>query len=103
MTQRAGAHSYSMRIIVDIESLADKVLRVLITRPDGSTFERTTASNDVEVLDEAAKIIGVRIEAGDLPVEGTYQFQVWDETASASVRSDIERFYVGPSLQQPTP
>lgn len=103
MPQQVGAYGYAMEFtIAGFEDLTDRSWRVLITRPDETTFERLSSNGDVAVLDEAEKLMGVRIKNGDHTIEGTYKLQVWDET-EGSLRSSLMDYVVLNSLSAPTP
>lgn len=97
--QRVGSKDFAMEVpVAGLDDLANRVLRVIITKPTGESFERLSAEDDVSVLSET--LIGVRIIEGDFSVPGTYQLQIWDETTGV-VKSDVQFFEVGPSLAQP--
>lgn len=83
-------------------NLTGKTLRVIFTREDGTGFERTTTDGDVEVVDAANNIITVKIKDGDFTVEGTYKYQVWDETNGNRIKSSVASFTVDQTLVRPT-
>lgn len=101
--QQVGSYNYAMEFtIAGFDDLTDRDWHVIITRPDGSSFERF-APNDVEILDAAERLMGVRIIDGDHTIEGTYKLQVWDETDGASLRSHVMEYTVLNSLTPPEP
>jgi hypothetical protein len=107
MPQQVGSFNYAMTFTITnlsgVTPIGDRTFRVIITRPDGSSFERDNRSDDLVVLDPAAQLLGVRIKEGDLNAHGGYQYQLWDETDGGSVRSEIKTFYVAESLTPPAP
>jgi hypothetical protein len=99
MAQHKDARGYKLQFAVSgFGSLAGKTLRVRIKRANGSIFEKTTASGDVQILDVAQNLIGVKINQGDLTVTGRYQYQAFDETDDAFIPTDTEFFYVDENL-----
>lgn len=105
MPQQVGAHGYVMEFpVAGFEELENRDWHVIITRPDGTSFERFAADDDVAIVDLSGKIMGVRIKSGDWTVGGTYQLQLWDETdSSSSLRSSVIDFVVLNSLTPPEP
>lgn len=100
MPQQVGAYGYAMEFpISGFEELEDRDWRVIITRPDGTSFERT--GSDVELLDAVNLIMGVRIESDDHNQEGTYKLQLLDETDDAVLKSSVMEYVVLGSLTQP--
>src|SRR5262245_61720696 len=98
MAQRVGSFGYVLSIpLAGVETVTGRDFRVVFRRPDQTQFERS--GGDVQVVDEGDLIIGAAIKDGDFTMEGTYQYQVIDETGGNSVRSDVERFYIAPSLE----
>jgi hypothetical protein len=99
MPQIKGAKEYKLEFtVLGLGDLTVKELRVIVQREDGSTFERTTLGGEVVVLDGDLFLIGVKIKDGDLTAEGTYRYQVWDETNGARVKTNIGSFIVGETL-----
>lgn len=82
-------------------NLSGRQLRVLFEREDGSRFERTTAAGDVTVVDAATNTIAVDIKDGDFTIEGTYKYQVWDETGGIRAKSSVASFTVDQTLVRP--
>lgn len=100
MPQQVGAFNYVMNFtIAGFDDITDRDWRVVITRPDGTTLERTAADNDVTILDEETLTMGVRIIEGDFDREGAYKLQVWDETDGNMLRSSVLDFLVLNSLE----
>jgi len=92
----AGSFGYSLEFIArgfnDGEPIEGRPLRVVVMRPDGTSFERTTPV-DVEVLEiidpETARV-GMRVKEGDLIISGVYQYQLYD----GKFRDDLRFFCV---------
>lgn len=107
MTQAVG--SFGFRLQFKVKGFGDLTahdLRVRVTRPNGTSFDRLTPA-DVVVLSAAAdfawSLLGVRIITGDLTEQGTYKYQVWDETGGGKVKTNVQTFDVGPTLPDPAP
>lgn len=83
-------------------NLTGRQLRVIFEREDGTGFERTTAAGDVIVVDAATNTIAVNIKDGDYTIEGTYKYQVWDETAGIRAKSSVASFTVDHTLVRPS-
>lgn len=102
MSQHVGSFGFKLEIpVTGLSPSEDLVLRVVFERPDGTTFERTTDDDQIEVVDSVtanSKLLGVAILEGDFNQTGIYHYQVWDETAAAMVRSDVDAFFVEDSL-----
>ena len=101
MTQQLNAQGYKLQFpVLGFQSpLADRTLRVRIIRPDGTGFDRlSTNFEEVEVIDEVTKTIGVKIQAGDFNQTGPYQYQAFDETDGIFLPTPIETFYVDANL-----
>lgn len=98
MTMRVGSFGFGLEIPVSgISSGDDLSLRVIFERPDGTTFERTTTDDQIDITDDHT-LLTVAILDGDLTVTGVYHYQVWDVTADAMIRSDIDAFFIEGSL-----
>lgn len=105
MPQQVGSYGYAMEFFAaGFGDLTNRDLKVIITRPDGTSLVRLSTDNDVEVLDAATQLLGVRIKSGDWNEEGTYQLQVWDiDDPTSNLRSTVLNFLVLNSLSEPQP
>lgn len=103
MSQQQNAQGYKLQfnLLGFTAPLSTRTLRVRVTRPDGTSFDRLSADADVVVLDEAKKLVGVRVKVGDLPAVGKYQYQAFDETAGIYLPTGVENFYVDANLVAP--
>jgi hypothetical protein len=102
--QQVGSYGYTMEFPVMGVAAESTAWRVLITRPNGTSVERTSAAGDVIAVDPAKEndLMGVKIKAGDFPVAGTYSLQLFDETvAGSSLAYRVALFAVLDSLTPP--
>ena len=105
MAQRVGSFGYEFPItVVGRGDLSQKDLRVVFTRPDGSSFDRTTVDGDVTITTPGEKetVLGVNVKDGDWSMVGEYKYQVWDESDDAVIKGGTQYLYVGESLELPT-
>lgn len=102
--QHQNAHGYKLEfLIVGFNSLTGKTIRVRIQRPGGTTFDKLSATGDVQVLDAAVGLVGVKIETGDFTEVGRHFYQAFDETAGVFIPTATESFYVDENLITPAP
>jgi len=103
MPQQQDAHGYNLQFrVLGLGTLTGKALRVRITRPDGTSFDRLATANDVVVVDETKKLIGVSIKVGDFTLLGLHEYQAFDETGGAFLPTEVGKFYVNENLSPPS-
>lgn len=102
MSLNKGSYNFKLEIPVSGLTVSNELaIRVVFTKPDLTTsFERTMAADQVDINDDHT-LLGVEILDGDLDQTGVYQYQVWDETAGAGIKSSVDKFLVEDSLVRP--